>query len=148
MNPRECQQVRLDLMASFDHEAAPGSAERDSVARRHLATCAACDQWWQALASVDRKVATLSYPPTEVDLWPAIDRALQPSPSRQPAWRRLYVLIGLMLIWRALQLVVDLPLPMWQSIISVVIVLTALWQLARDPVAIQTFAPELQKRGV
>ena len=148
-NNLECERVRLELMAAFDAEVVPGQTpEPGPDARRHLASCAACSEWLAGLESMGSRLQRVSYPSAPVDLWPAVERALRPSETRPLNWRRLYLMASLVLGWRALELFVDLPLPLLHSIIPLAIGFAALWQLARDPLAIQTFAPELQKRGV
>jgi len=142
----DCERMRLDLMAAFDAEAA-GAASPGPDARQHLASCSACGDWLRELEAMDRRLQRASYATAPVDLWPALEQTLRRSDSRQAAQRRLYVMAALVLGWRALQLFVDLPLPLVHAIVPLVVGLAALWQLARDPLAIQTFAPELQKRG-
>jgi predicted anti-sigma-YlaC factor YlaD len=146
-NNPDCERVRLHLMAAFDAEAVGGEPDPGPDARQHLASCAACRQWLSGLESIGSRLERVSYANAPVDLWPALERALRASETRQLNRRRLYGLAGLLLGWRSLQLFVDLPLPLLHSIIPLALGLAALWQLARDPLAIQTFAPELQKRG-
>ena len=58
------------------------------------------------------------------------------------------VVAAFMLGWRALQLLIDLPFPLLHPLVPLACALAALWVIARDPLAIETFAPELQKRGI
>jgi hypothetical protein len=146
-NTADCERVRLDLMATFDAEGVVGERHAGPDARQHLASCGACGQWLSGLESMGRRLQRVSYPNAPVDLWSALERTLRRSEARHLSRRQLYVMSGLLLGWRSLQLFVELPLPLLQSIIPLAIGLAALWQLARDPLAIQTFAPELQKRG-
>jgi predicted anti-sigma-YlaC factor YlaD len=141
----DCERVRLDLMAAFDGER-PSGTEPGADARQHLASCAACSRWLQDLESMTRRFDDVSYLGTNEDVWPAVQRRLQLSDMALPA-TRLYVIGALVLGWRALQLLIDLPLPLLQSVIPLAAVVAALWQRARDPLAIRTFVPELQKRG-
>jgi len=147
-NQTDCEHVRLELMAALDDESGPASGDRVSNARRHLATCTGCEQWLRQLESMSRRVDRLPYQDSAVDLWPAIERTLGVAEAKRLNRRWLYVLIGVVVGWRSLQLFVDLPLPLLQLAIPLACGLAALWQLARDPLAIQSFAPELQKRGV
>ena len=61
--------------------------------------------------------------------------------------RRLWPIGGLVLGWRALELVVDVPLPAIHSLVPLAAAAAAIWFVTGDPLAIQTSAPELQKRG-
>jgi hypothetical protein len=140
-----CEQVRLNLMAAFD-EGAAGRADPGPEAREHLATCSACEQWLRNLESLDHRLQGLSYLSTSADLWPAVERSLRPSGKTHANLRRFFLISTMVFGWRALQLFVDLPLPFLHSLVPLAAILAAFWQLARDPLAIQTFAPELQKR--
>jgi predicted anti-sigma-YlaC factor YlaD len=142
----DCEQMRLTLMAAVDSEDA-AAGDSGPAARQHLASCAACTDWLRAYETMNARLRDVAYPTTRADLWPALEPALQRSLSKPRAQHRLYVMAVIVLGWRALQLLVDLPLPLLQSVIPLAVGLAALWQLARDPFAIQTTAPELQKRG-
>ena len=62
--------------------------------------------------------------------------------------RRFRMIAASVLAWRAVQLLIDLPFPMLHPLVPLACALAALWVIARDPLAIETFAPELQKRGI
>lgn len=146
-NDADCERVRLALMAAFDGETQNDEPDAGPAAREHLRSCAACAEWMTVLESTGHRLQQASYPNAPADLWPAIERTLDRSAAKQLNRQRIFVLAALVLGWRALQLFVDLPLPLLQSLIPLAIGIAALWQLTRDPLAIQTFAPELQKRG-
>jgi hypothetical protein len=61
---------------------------------------------------------------------------------------RLWLIGALVIAWRALQLMFDLPLPMLHPLVPLAAAVAALWQISGDPLAIETSAPELQKRGI
>ena len=61
--------------------------------------------------------------------------------------RRLWPIGALVVVWRALQLFVDLPIPMLHPFVPLAATAAAVWLVAGDPLAIETWAPELQKRG-
>ena len=143
---KDCDRVRLDLMAALDGEHESGTAP-GADARQHLASCAPCRGWLRDLESTTHRFDGVSYVGTgQADVWPAVANRLQPAEAARPA-TRLYVIGALVLAWRALQLLIDLPLPLLHSAIPLAAVVAALWQAARDPLAIRTFVPELQKRG-
>jgi hypothetical protein len=49
--------------------------------------------------------------------------------------------------WRALQLFVDVPIAMVHPLVPIAAAVAAVWLVMGDALAIQTSAPELQKRG-
>ena len=98
--------------------------------------------------AVDSQLQGLSYPATQADLWSTVESRIRMGGSRRPIVRRLWLLGAFVLGWRALQLFVDLPMPILQPIVPLAAAVIVLWPVAGDLFAIQTFAPELQKRGV
>ena len=141
-----CEQVRLELMAALDGEAPP-TATTAAEARQHLASCAACARWLKDLEALNHRFQGLAYERTHEDLWQTVEPMLRQPAPRARVMHRLWLLCVLVLGWRALQLLIDLPLPILHPFIALAVIVAALWQLSRDPLAIQTFAPELQKRG-
>lgn len=139
-----CERIRQQIMASIDGEAGPAS-EADT---QHAATCPSCLHWLREFESMNGRLDALSYPQPKLDLWVAVsDRIQQPEP-RWPVTHRLVAIGVAVLAWRALQLLVDLPLPWLHPVVPIAAVLAALWQMAGDPLDVTTFAPELQKRGI
>jgi hypothetical protein len=139
-----CERARLQLMAAFDKEidAAP-PAERE-----HLSSCSSCQQWVSDLQAMDERLRRLAYPDARVDLWASVETGIHELDAKPAATRGLWIIGALLLAWRVLQLLTDLPLPALHPLVPFVAAIGALWQLAGDPLAIRTFAPELQKRGV
>ena len=142
----DCERTRLELMAALDGETSEGAHLRLADAKHHLASCAACGQWLQEFEAMSRRFDGVGYRAHE-DLWPALQPRLQPSVSEVPVMYRLWVAAAIVLAWRSLQLLVDLPYPVINFLIPLAVVAAALWQLSREALAIQTVAPELQKRG-
>ena len=68
------------------------------------------------------------------------------SGSRIP--RGLWPIGAAVCAWRALQLFVDLPAPELHPVVPLAAVAVVFWRLAVDPLAIETSAPELEKRGI
>ena len=143
----DCERARLELMAALDGEAPGGAHNPLPVARQHLASCVACGQWFQDFEALNRRFDGVAYLAHE-DLWPALQPRLQRPDSQVPVMHRLWVAAGIVLAWRSLQLLVDLPYPVINLLMPLAVVVAALWQLSREALAIQTFAPELEKRGV
>jgi anti-sigma factor RsiW len=142
----DCERVRLELMAALDGEVPP-TATAAADARRHVASCAACERWLKDLEALNHRFQGVGYERAHEDLWQTLEPRLRRSAPRAPVTHRLWLICVFVLGWRALQLLIDLPLPMLHPFVALAIIVAALWQLSRDPLAIQTFAPELQKRG-
>jgi predicted anti-sigma-YlaC factor YlaD len=139
----ECERARVTMMASLDGETDLQTAP-DS---RHLATCAACQQWLKDVQSMTGRLEGLSYPSARVDLWPAVEMRIRQPERRLALPQRLWLIGALVLAWRAIQLFVDLPLPALHPFIPLAAAVAAVWLIAGDPMAIETSVPELQKRG-
>ena len=149
MNPgTDCERVRRQLMATLDGETVPEVTDPLTDARQHLSSCSSCERWLKTFESMNSRFHALSYPRSPVDLWADVeDRIRLPDASLTRA-HRLWLIGALVIAWRALQLMVDLPLPMLHPLVPLAAALAALWQISGDPLAIETAAPELQKRGI
>jgi len=131
-------------MATTDGEVdAASAADRD-----HLTGCSSCQQWLSDLEAMDGRLRRLAYPDAHVDLWASVETRIREIEEKPDALRRLRVIGSLLLAWRLLQLLIDLPLPALHPLVPFAALAAALWQLAGDPLAVRTFAPELQKRGL
>jgi anti-sigma factor RsiW len=139
-----CEHVRLQLMAAIDGEIDAAS----TADREHLSSCSSCGQWVDDLEAMDGRLRRLVYPDARVDLWASVSTRIREIAATPDATGRLWVIGSLVLAWRVLQLVLDLPLPALHPLVPFAAGAAALWQLAGDPLAVKTFAPELQKRGV
>ena len=139
-----CEHVRPRLMAAIDGDIDAASA----ADREHLSGCSSCRQWVSDLEQMDGRLQRLAYPEARVDLWASLEPRIREIDATPNATRRLWIVGSLVLAWRALQLLVDLPLPALHPIVPLAAAAAALWPLAGDALAIKTFAPELQKRGV
>ena len=142
-----CEAVRQQLMAVFDDEPAQLGTTTEADPRQHLEVCRSCAVWARQLESLDRRFQGLSYPEASQDLWHIVETRIH-SPETNRSIGRLVVLAGVLLCWRALQLLIDLPFPVLHPLVPLAAMLAALWLVARKPFSIVTFAPELQKRGL
>lgn len=140
----DCERVRRVLMAALDGEGQPPAGQDQA----HLATCASCAQWLEDMRSAAAGVQALTYPAVTKDLWPAVERRIQAHAQRRPLPGWVWPLGAGVLGWRVLQLFVDLPIPVLHPIGQLVAVVIALWLMTGHFLAIETSAPELQKRGV
>ena len=149
MNPgTDCERVRLQLMSALDGETDPEATDPRPAARQHLAACSSCQRWLKDLESMNSQFHAVLYPRPQLDLWAAVEERIR-LPDTSPTSTHLLWLIGALVIaWRALQLLFDLPWPMLHPLVPLAAAVAALWQISNDPLAIVTAAPELQKRGV
>ena len=149
MNPdTDCERVRLQLMSALDGETDPEVRDPRTDARQHVASCSSCKRWLKDLESMNSRFHAVSYPRPRVDLWAAVDGRIRLPAASATATHRLWLIGALVIAWRALQLLFDLPWPMLHPLVPVAAAVAALWQISKDPLAIETAAPELQKRGV
>jgi hypothetical protein len=149
VNPAtDCERVRLQLMAALDGEAVPAAGDPHTDARRHLVSCASCAQWLQELESLNSQFQGVSYPGAPLDLWGTVENRLRQSGTKLTVTHRLWLIGALVVGWRALQLLIDLPFPALHPLVPLAGAVAALWLIACDPLTIETFAPELQKRGL
>jgi hypothetical protein len=143
MTQRECERVRVNLMAWQDGERGPDSAGL----QEHVASCASCREWLAGLEMLDREFSDLTYAPDDVDLWAAVHQGIR-QPERAFPPQPLWAIAALLVAWRALQLLVDLPLPVLHVFVPLAVSVVMLWRAGGDVLRIETSAPELQKRGI
>ena len=97
---------------------------------------------------LQERLQSLRYPEARQDVWPAVSERIQQVHDGGSTVRRLLPIAALVITWRVLQLMFDLPLPLLHPIVPLTAAVWALRQLAGDPLAIETSAPELHKRGI
>jgi predicted anti-sigma-YlaC factor YlaD len=133
----------MALMASLDGE----SDARSAPDQQHLSTCSSCRHWLEEMHAMTGRLHGLAYSNAQTDLWTTVEsRIRQPEQRSLRQW--LWPIAGVVLGWRALQLWVDLPIPLLHSLVPLAAAALAIWLLEGDPLAIETSAPELQKRGI
>ncbi len=140
----DCENVRIALMASLDGE----NDLRSAQDRSHLSTCASCQRWLKDLESLNGRLQDLSYRNAQADLWSGVEGRIRHSGQRLALPSGLWAFGATMLGWRALQLFVDLPVPVLHAVVLLAAAAALVWLVAADPLAIETSAPELQKGGV
>lgn len=139
----DCERVRIALMAALDGEREPALDSH----QEHVAACASCREWLSELQGLTAQLQGMAYQNAPPDLWPAVAGRIRESGEGLSLPRRLWPIGGLVVAWRALQLFADLPIPVLHPIVPLAAAIAAVWLVAGDPLAIQTSAPELQKRG-
>ena len=145
--PIDCERVRRLLMAAFDGEMPSAVSDSSPEPRLHLASCSSCGRWLRGLETMNSQFEGLSYPAARMDLWIAVEDNLRRSDAGRTV-RRLWLIGALVLGWRSLELLVDLPFPMFHPFVPLAAALAALWLIAGDPLTIETTAPELQEGRV
>jgi hypothetical protein len=142
----ECERLRLQRMAWLDGEGGVLS-EPD---REHLSTCSSCQRWLAELESMTAQFEGLSYPDTQANLWTAVEGQIRQADSRLSLPRLLWPIGALLMGCRALQLSIDLPMPVLHLFVplAVAAVIAVVWKVAGDPLVIETWAPELRKGDV
>jgi hypothetical protein len=140
----DCERVRIRLMASIDGEADPGSTAEGE----HVSTCSACRQWLTSLESLSGQLHNLSYQDPRIDLWTLVRDRIHPPDQRAPLAHQLWPIGVMVLGWRALQLFVDLPIPALHPLVPLAAAVAVMWRVGGDLLAIETSAPELQRRGI
>ena len=95
-----------------------------------------------------RQLQGLSYQSAPVDLWTAVEGQIRHFERSMAVSRRLWPIGALVLGWRALQLFIDLPIPVLHPLVPLAAAVAVVWLVAGDLLTIETSAPELQKRGV
>ena len=141
---RSCETARAAFMAFSDGEGPARSADQES----HFSTCADCRLWAEEMQSLTGRLNHLSYPAPEVDLWAAVEGKIRRRDEAHALPPLLWPVGAAALAWRAVQLSVDLPSPLLHSVVPLAALAATLWLLAKDPFAIETSAPEIEKRGI
>ena len=142
----ECERLRLQRMALLDGE---GGALSEAD-REHLSTCSSCQRWLADLESMSARFQGLSYPDAQADLWTAVEGRIRQAGPMASLPHRLWPIGAALLGWRALQLTIDLPMPVLHLLLplAAVMAIAIIWKVAGDPLAIETWAPELRKGDV
>ena len=139
-----CETVRIAFMASYDGE----SDARSAADEQHLLDCSSCSSWLRDFQSMTGELQALSYPNARVDLWAAVGGRIRKLNQEPPFPALLWPIGAIVLAWRALQLFIDLPIPLLHPLVPLAALIVTLWLVAQDPLAIETSAPELEKRGI
>jgi hypothetical protein len=139
-----CESVRIAFMASRDGEVDAPSAAHE----QHVLNCAECNRWLKDVQSMTGELQALSYPKAQVDLWAAVEGKIRQPKPEQLSPTVLWPIAAIVLVWRALQLFMDLPIPLLHPLVPLAALIATVWLVSRDPFAIETSAPELEKRGI
>jgi hypothetical protein len=94
---------------------------------------------------LQERLQSLRYPEVRQDLWPRVSQRIQQVHDGGSIGRRFLPVAALVVVWRVLQLMFDLPVPLLHPIVPLAAAVWAIRQLAGDPLAIETSAPELRK---
>jgi hypothetical protein len=136
----------MAAMARLDGE--PAGLTSDEI-DAHVTGCDTCHAALADLTMVYAKLDRLDYDQLDVDLWPMIHRRVAPSTPRQML-REGRAILGLAVIlgaWRLAQLLLDLPAPVVNSVVPLVLIVVMLRRLTGDPFAIKVSSHQLQGEG-
>lgn len=141
-----CDEVQMAAMARLDGEPAALTPEQVDA---HTAECDACRDALAGLTTLHARLNRVDYDRLDVDLWPAIHRRVAPRTSRQ-LLRESGAIVGLTVVlgaWRLAQLLLELPAPVVNSVVPLVLIVLVLRQLTGDPFAIKVTSHQLQREG-
>jgi hypothetical protein len=115
--------------------------------REHLSTCPSCQQWLADFRSLAARLEGLGYPGAPTDLWTGVESRIAQADPIPSAPHRLWLIGGIVLGMRTLQLLIDFPVPILQLFVPIVAaaVIAAVWKIAGGALSIETWAPELRK---
>jgi anti-sigma factor RsiW len=137
-----CDEVLASVMATLDGEQAPLESETIDA---HLRGCAECRASAAGLAALHGRLTEMTYRGPRIDLWPAIDAGLQ-ADARRSRERVAFVLVAALCIgWRAAELLFELPVPVLNAVLPLVVLLVVTRWLAGDPLAIALTTAELRQ---
>lgn len=141
----ECDDILIAVMSELDRETDGG---RPAWIQGHLAGCAGCRGAVAGMTQMHANLERLTYDSPAADLWPAVEARLPPggrSAARETL--ALAVIVPAALAWRALQMSLDLPMPVWNVVVPCAAAVIVLRWLAGDPLAISASTPELQQEA-
>jgi hypothetical protein len=141
-----CDEIQMAAMSRLDGEPAELTPE---LVDAHTASCAACQDALAGLTTLHAQLSRVDYHHLDVDLWPMIHRHVAPSKSRQ-VLRESAAIVALTVVlgaWRLAQLLLDLPAPVLNSVVPLVLIIVVIRQLTGDPFAIQVTSHQLQREG-
>lgn len=130
-----CEAVQMAVWARLDGEVAGIALEQID---RHVKACRACRDTISEIERLHRDLGRVDYERLDADLWPKIAPGVAAAAEpRLPQVRRFAALIAVLVSWRVAQLLVDLPVPVINSVVPLACIVFVLWRLAGDPFAIQ-----------
>jgi hypothetical protein len=140
----QCEAIRIAAMARLDRETTPDVLDVDA----HLSRCDGCRQAVADLRALHGELETLPYPSAPVDIWPTLAGRIGAGRSRRAVadLKALALLGGLAICWRAAQLLLDMPFAPLHLLVPLVVVIAIIRRFG-DPLAIDTFIPELHRGG-
>jgi Putative zinc-finger len=146
MQPHSCDEVRMAALARLDGELAGLTSDEVDA---HVAGCRSCQTVLAGLTTLHADLGLVDYERVDIDLWPALQgRVAAGQPHRAP--REGWAIAGLsavLLTWRLAQLLFDLPTPVVNSVVPLVLTVVVLRRLTGDPFAIRLSAHQLQRKG-
>ena len=139
---RDCEDVLVAVMATLDGETPLLAADR---IESHLARCSRCREAVEPMKGLQQQLAAMTLPGPAIDVWPAVERQIGAGRSARHAPWGLALVAGICVAWRTGQLVLDLPLPVVNSLVPLTLcVLLARWFVG-DVLMIDETTPDLRQ---
>lgn len=120
-----CEEARIGAMALADGEAPPISRAEIEA---HLSACAECRREVEALAQIGRMLERQHRRQYDADLWPAIERRLEPARTRI-----FVVLAAALLAYKLAVFVPDREFGLWVEIIPLAVAVVFFFALRENP---------------
>ena len=146
MQPHSCDEVRMAALARLDGELAVLTSDEVDA---HVAGCRSCQTVLAGLTTLHADLGRVDYERLDIDLWPALQGRVtggRPHRARREGWA-IAGLSAVLVTWRLAQLLLDLPTPVVNSVVPLVLTMVVLRWLTGDPFAIQLSAHQLQRKG-
>ena len=137
-----CDDVLAAVMARLDGETPALPADRIDA---HLAGCAGCRAAAARMTAQQGQLAALSLAGPGVDLWPAVGRRIGHRSSPRHGWIAFALVAAICLVWRTGQLVLDLPLPVVNTLVPLAVLVPLVRWLVGDPLAFNLTTPDLRQ---
>jgi len=145
-SPAMCDDVQMAALARLDGEPAPLTSEDIDL---HLASCDACRAAVASLTAMHARLDRMDYEELDVDLWPMMrPRIVAASPRPRRRERRAFIGLAAVLgTWRLAQLLLEMPMPVLNSVVPLALLVLVLWRYTGDPFAIRVTPIQLEQEG-
>ena len=145
-DPTRCTEIQMAALARLDGE--PTGLPAAAI-DAHIAGCPTCQAALAGLSAVHSNLGRVDYERLETDLWPAVGpRLARRAPARAPRERGAILgLTAVLVAWRLAQLLLDMPAPVVNSVVPLVLTVLVLRRLFGDPFALRLSPHQLQERG-
>jgi len=145
-SPLTCDDVQMAVLARLDGEAVVLTpADIDG----HVASCNECRVAVADLTTLHAKLDRMVHSQLDMDLWPVIRSGMTATPPHLLRRERgvIIALTAGLGAWRLAQLLLDLPVPVVNSVVPLALIILVLWRFTGDPFAIRITRLQLEREG-